>query len=76
VVGKPAEEVDPGWRKSSHSDNGGGSCVEAGNAPDAVLVRDTTQHGRGPVLRVSRADWRRFATAVRAGRPASQPGPQ
>ena len=66
MVGKPAEAVNPGWRKSSYSDNGGGSCVEAGNAPGAVFVRDTTQHGRGPVLRVTRDDWRRFAAAVRA----------
>jgi hypothetical protein len=56
------------WRKSSYSDNGGGSCVEAGTTAGAVLVRDTTQHGRGPVLRVTPADWRRFATAVRADR--------
>ncbi len=68
MVGKPAEAVDPGWRKSSYSDNGGGSCVETGNAPGAVLVRDTAQHGRGPVLRVTSADWRRFAAAVQAGR--------
>ena len=67
MVGKPAEAVNPSWRRSSYSDNGGGSCVEAGNARGAVLVRDTTQHGRGPVLRVSPADWRRLAAAIRAG---------
>jgi hypothetical protein len=59
--------MNPGWRKSSYSDNGGASCIEAGKAPGAVLVRDTTQHGRGPVLQVSLADWRRFAAAVRTG---------
>jgi hypothetical protein len=89
VVGKPAQEVEPKWRKSSYSHNGGGSCVEvgavpwrkstyssnggaacveAGNESGTVLVRDTTQHGRGPVLRVTPTDWRRFATAVRADR--------
>jgi hypothetical protein len=59
--------VNPGWRKSSYSNNGGVSCVEAGQVPGAVLVRDTTQHGRGPVLRVSAETWRRFTAAVRGG---------
>jgi hypothetical protein len=53
------------WRKSSYSDNGGGSCVEAGHLCDSVLIRDTTQHGAGPVLRVSAETWRAFTTAVR-----------
>jgi hypothetical protein len=57
--------VNPGWRKSSYSNNGGGTCVEAGHIPGAVLIRDTTQHGRGPVLRVSAETWRAFTAAVR-----------
>jgi hypothetical protein len=40
------------WRKSSYSDNGGAGCVEAGHLRDEILIRDTTQHGDGPVLRV------------------------
>ena len=55
------------WRKSTYSSNGGSSCVEAGHVPGAVLVRDTTQHGRGPVLRVTPAGWARFTATVRAG---------
>jgi hypothetical protein len=58
--------VNYGWRKSSHSSNGGGSCVEAGHVPGAILVRDATQHGTGPVLRVSAETWRAFTTAIRA----------
>lgn len=58
--------VNPGWRKSSHSDNGGSGCVEAGHIPGAVLIRDTTQHGQGPILRVPGGTWRAFAAAVRA----------
>ena len=53
------------WRKSSYSDNGGDSCVEAGHVPGAVLVRDTTQHGEGPVLRVSAEAWERFTGTLR-----------
>ena len=59
-----------GWRKSSYSSNGGVDCVEAAHAPGAVLVRDTTQHGTGPVLHLSPTDWRRFTARLGATRPA------
>ena len=58
--------VNPGWRKSSYSNGGGSNCVEAGHVPGAVLVRDTKDHGAGPVLRVSADAWRRFTGALRA----------
>jgi hypothetical protein len=60
--------VNPGWRKSSYSGNGGTTCVEAGRVPGAILVRDTAQHGTGPVLRLSPAAWTRLTRAVRGGR--------
>lgn len=53
------------WRKASYS-NGQASCVEAGTAPGIVLIRDTTQHGRGPVLRVTPANWKRFTALIKA----------
>lgn len=59
-------QVEPRWRKSSYSGNGGGTCVEVGEALRAVLVRDT-QDRRGPVLRFSPAAWRRFADQVKTG---------
>jgi hypothetical protein len=52
------------WRKSSHSNQTGGACVEVATA-DAVLIRDTTDHGHGPVLRVSAETWRAFTRAIR-----------
>jgi hypothetical protein len=52
--------VNPRWRKSSYSDNGGTGCVEAGHAPGAVLIRDTKDEGTGPVLRVAPAGPRRL----------------
>jgi hypothetical protein len=58
-------QLDPRWRKSTHSGNGGVSCVEAGHMPGAVLVRDTTQHGRGPVLRIPPAAWRRLTASLK-----------
>jgi hypothetical protein len=58
--------VNSRWRKSSYSNNGGGTCVEAAHVPGAVLVRDAKDKGAGPVLRVTAADWGRFTACVRA----------
>jgi hypothetical protein len=54
------------WRKSTYSGNGGGACIETAHLPGTVLVRDTKNDGIGPVLRLTPADWMRFARAVRA----------
>jgi hypothetical protein len=70
VVAEPAK-VSPGWRKSSYSGNGGAHCVEAGHAGGAILVRDTTQHGHGPVLRLTPVGWRRLTAAIRTGQAIS-----
>ena len=53
------------WRKSSHSNSSGGNCVEVG-AAGAVLIRDTTDNGHGPVLRISAETWRAFTAALHA----------
>ncbi len=56
-----------GWHKSSYSGNAN-SCVEIGHAADgAVGVRDTKQHGRGPVLEFSAAEWQAFLARLRDG---------
>lgn len=57
-------EVDPRWRKASYSANGT-NCVETGSVAGAVLVRDTKDNGRGPVLRVTPADWTRLVKSVK-----------
>jgi hypothetical protein len=62
-----SEDMTSDWRKASYS-NGTGSCVEVGQAARNVLVRDTTQHGRGPVLSVPAVAWRRLLTDVRTGK--------
>lgn len=54
------------WRKASHS-NGSGDCVEVA-APGRVLVRDTKQDGRGPVLAFSAQTWRAFAARIKTDR--------
>lgn len=59
------EQVDPRWRKASYSGNGGADCIEAGNVPGAILIRDTKDRERGPVLRLSPAAFADFTTRIR-----------
>ena len=46
------ERLNPGWRKSSYSGNGGANCVETGSTTDAVPIRDTKDRGKRPLPRV------------------------
>ena len=57
------ETID-NWRKSRHSGNGG-NCAEVASHAGRVLVRDTNNNGRGPVLRFSPGAWQRFADRVK-----------
>lgn len=50
------------WRKSSHSGDNGGECVEVA-AGGAVLVRDTTNRS-GPVLTFTADAWRAFTATI------------
>jgi uncharacterized protein DUF397 len=58
------EPLDPRWRKASYSGNGGGSCVEAGDFPGGVLVRDTTDRD-GAMLSISAEAWQGFTTGLK-----------
>jgi Domain of unknown function (DUF397) len=58
------QPLDPRWRKASYSGNGGGSCVEAGNVPGGVLVRDTTDRD-GVVLGIPAGVWERFTDGLK-----------
>lgn len=55
------------WHKSTYSQEGGSSCVEAADVADAVLVRDTKQKGRGPILNIRRAAWTTFIADCKTG---------
>jgi hypothetical protein len=55
------------WRKSTYSSSNGGNCVEVGQSPPVIAVRDTTQDGKGPVLRFAPGAWRRFTGQVKTG---------
>jgi hypothetical protein len=68
------DKIDLRWRKASYSGNGGGSCVEVAGHGSRVLVRDTKDHGQGPVLRFTSGAWRRFADRVKRSLAGPQPG--
>lgn len=58
------EQVNAGWRKSSYSANGA-NCVEAGQARNAILVRDTKDRDQGSLSFTPRA-WASFADRLRS----------
>lgn len=62
------EQLNKFWRKSSYSGNNGGSgsCVELGQIPGTVLVRDTTNR-EGFTLPVSPAKWQQFTGCLKDG---------
>ena len=56
-----------GWRKSTLS-SAGDNCVEIAFAADgSVGVRDSKQHGLGPVLEFTPDEWTAFLGGVRGG---------
>jgi Domain of unknown function (DUF397) len=55
------------WKKSSHSGNNGGQCVEvASNLPGIVAVRDSKDPA-GPALTFTAGQWRSFLAGTGAG---------
>ncbi|GAB4590316.1 DUF397 domain-containing protein [Nocardia sp. IFM 10818] len=49
--------TEPTWRKATRSD-GSGNCVEVAFFEDGTIgVRDSKDHGRGPVLRFAPDQW-------------------
>lgn len=59
-------EVGEGWRTPRQCE--GGACVEAGNGPAGVLVRDTTDRG-GTVLAFTAGAWAGFLARTAGSAP-------
>jgi len=55
--------MESDWRKSRHSGDNGGECVEVGTA-GVVLVRDTADRA-GPMLSFTADAWRSFLSTVK-----------
>lgn len=56
------------WTKAKASGDNGGSCVEVMRRSDnSVLVRDTKDHGKGPVLSFTRDEWLAFLNGASNG---------
>ena len=59
--------MEPRWRKSSYSGNGGSDCVEAAsNLTGFVLVRDSKDR-EGPRLAPSDQAWSAFVEGIKQG---------
>lgn len=52
------------WRQSSYSGANGGECVEVGNPPGGIAIRDSKDPS-DPRLIISREDFRHFAEALK-----------
>ncbi|MFH8463808.1 DUF397 domain-containing protein [Streptomyces sp. NPDC017991] len=56
-----------GWRKSSYSNDQGGSCLEVLDGhPAGVPVRDS-KNPHGPAVLIPAPHWGAFVTAVKEG---------
>jgi Domain of unknown function (DUF397) len=59
------DKIEPRWRKSSYSGNGGSDCVEAAtNLPGIVAVRDSKDRG-GAKLTVGDQTWSAFIQGIK-----------
>jgi hypothetical protein len=55
------------WHKATASGAGNGQCVEVKQTATAVHVRDTKDHGDGPIHTYTHAEWAAFLDGARKG---------
>lgn len=53
------------WRKATYSNGGGTGCVEVGRTSGQIAIRDTKNHGTGPVLTVPASIWTAFTATLK-----------
>ncbi|MGW8849341.1 DUF397 domain-containing protein [Streptomyces xiamenensis] len=56
------------WRRSSHSNQDGGQCLEVADGHPGVLPVRDSKWPDGPIVRFASAPWSAFVVALRAGR--------
>jgi hypothetical protein len=61
------EAIEPRWRKSSYSGNGGGNCVEAASLEGGMTAVRDSKNPDGAVLTFTAGEWQAFLSGVRAG---------
>ena len=54
------------WRKSSHSGDNGGTCIEVATTGPTVAVRDS-KHPHGPHLAFTTGAWQTFTHQLKQG---------
>jgi hypothetical protein len=59
------DHIEPRWRKSSYSGNGGSDCVEVATRPGTVAVRDS-KDPHGPVLTLTPDAWASLTARLRS----------
>lgn len=64
VNGSCVEVADRHRSSRSHAS---GDCAEVSSAERVIGVRDTKQHGHGPVIELPVAAWRAFLTQAKGG---------
>ncbi|MFF3334727.1 DUF397 domain-containing protein [Streptomyces sp. NPDC002888] len=65
----PNAAISKGWRKSSYSNDQGGSCLEVLDGhPTGIPIRDS-KNPHGPALVIPAACWASFVRAIKAERP-------
>lgn len=66
----PRSNPPPVERFTDWQDNTGeGTCVQIAHGPDGwVAVRDSKDHGDGPVLRFTAVEWTAFKEGITSGK--------
>jgi hypothetical protein len=59
------EPLDPHWRKSSYSANGGADCIEVRDLDAGVLLVRDTKDRDGRTLGFSADAWNAFVASLR-----------
>ncbi|WFE66915.1 DUF397 domain-containing protein [Micromonospora sp. WMMD714] len=62
----PTHPANVIWRKSARSSANGSDCVEVGELPEGLAVRDSKDPG-GPALLFDRGAWSSFVVGLRRG---------